>query len=397
MKSRKVIGLMSGTSADGVDAALIEVSGQGPRTRVELLAHAVHPVDPGLRHEIVQSCQPRSGTVDRICQLNFRLGEVFAEAALAVAREAGLTMAEIDLIGSHGQTLFHIPARDAGRGLVTPSTLQAGEPAVIAERTGVTVVADFRCRDMAAGGIGAPLAPYVHHLLFGDPKRTVCVHNLGGISNLSLLPKGRDLNRVTGFDTGPANMVIDRIVEEVSGGEDLFDRDGLRASRGKVREEMLEALLAHPFITQPPPKATGREDFGPAFAEKILIRAREERLGGDDLVTTVTAFTAETILRNYRLFVLPYHDPDQIILAGGGAYNRTLVSMLSRGLDPIPVVLSDAAGFPAKALESVIFAVLAHETVAGVESSLPAVTGASHATVLGTIVPGKNFRCRLPR
>lgn len=397
MKTHKVIGLMSGTSADAVDAALIEVSGQGTGTRVRLLAHGSQPLDPALRNEIVQCCQPHAGTVDRVCQLNFRLGEAFADAALAVIRQAGLSAAEVDLIGSHGQTLFHIPVPDPGRALATPSTLQVGEPAVIAERTGVTVVADFRCRDIAAGGIGAPLAPYVHYLLFGDRKCSVAVHNLGGISNLTLLPKGGDVNQVTGFDTGPANMLIDRIVEEVSGGQELFDRDGLRASRGEIHEEILENLLAHPFITKPPPKATGREDFGPGLAEKILISARGRGLGDDDLVATVTAFAAEAILRNYRLFVLPSHDLDRIILAGGGAYNRTLVSMLSRGLDPVPVILSDAVGFPAKVLEPVIFAVLAHETVAGKGTGLPAVTGASYGAVLGTIVPGKNFRCRLAR
>jgi len=395
MKTHKVIGLMSGTSADGVDAALVEMAGQGPKTRVQLLAHITHPIDAGLRREIIQSCQPHTGTVDRICQLNFHLGEVFAEAAIQVTEQAGLTLEEIDLIGSHGQTLFHVPAPDPARSFNTPSTLQIGEPAVIAERTGITVVADFRSRDMAAGGIGAPLAPYVHYLLFRDRKQSIAVHNLGGISNLTLLPKGGDLSQVIGFDTGPANLLIDRIVEEVSAGKDRFDVDGLRAARGKIQEEMLEGLLSHPFITKPPPKATGREDFGPGLAEKILVTAKGQGIEGDDLVATVTAFTAESILRNYRLFLLPHHDLDQVILAGGGAYNRTLVSMLSRGFDPVPVILSDALGFPAKALEAVIFAVLAHESVAGSAANLPRVTGASRPVRLGAIIPGKNLRCRL--
>ncbi|HLC25422.1 MAG TPA: anhydro-N-acetylmuramic acid kinase [bacterium] len=397
MKTHKVIGLMSGTSADGVDAALVDIGGQGAKTRVDLLAHTTYPLDASLRRDIIQSCQPHSGTVDRICQLNFRLGEAFAEAAIQVTQQAGLDMAEIDLIGSHGQTLFHVPMKDSARGFSTASTLQVGEPAVIAERTGRTVVADFRCRDMAAGGIGAPLAPYVHYLLFRDKGRSVAVHNLGGISNLTLLPKGGDLSKVIGFDTGPANLLIDRIVEEVSAGKEHFDLDGLRAARGKIQEEMLEGLLSHPFITTPPPKATGREDFGPGFAEKILISARGQGMEGDDLVATVTAFTAESILRNYRLFVLPHYDLDQIILAGGGAYNRTLVSMLSRGFDPIPVILSDALEFPAKALEAVIFAVLAHETLAGFAANLPGVTGASRPVRLGAIIPGENFRGLLSR
>ena len=243
---------------------------------IRLHVHAFHtlPFPSGMREAILAASDPRTGTVDLLCRLNVALGEVFAEAALEVSRQAGIPIGEVDLIGSHGQTVQHLPEPFLLGGHRICATLQLGEPSVIAERTGVMTVADFRPRDMAAGGEGAPLAPHVHYLLFGDAQRPRIVHNIGGISNVTVLPAGGGLVEVQAFDTGPGNMLIDGAIGFLTGGQELFDKDGVRAGRGRIHQLFVDELCAHPYFHRHPPKSTGREMFGAVFLDQVLARGR---------------------------------------------------------------------------------------------------------------------------
>jgi anhydro-N-acetylmuramic acid kinase len=387
---RQVIGLMSGTSADGIDAVLATLQGHGPGMHIQVLAHATYPYPADLREQLLAASYPDSSSVDLICHLNFAVGECFAAAALAIASAAGLSMAEVDVIGSHGQTIYHIP-----QALTTPSrqrsTLQIGEPCVIAERTGVTTVADFRPRDMAAGGLGAPLAPYGHYVLFADPQRPKIVQNIGGIANATVLAEPA-LHHTLAFDTGPGNMLIDEAVRHYTAGQQDYDVDGRLAAQGTVHQGLLQELLQQPFLTQPPPKATGRETFGKPFWQGILQRATTLGLSAADVVRTCTAFTAESILLNYTRFIWPRWPIAEVVVCGGGARNPVLRGLLQDGIQPRRLTTPEDYGYPNDALEALLFAMLAHATLAGYPSNIPRSTGARHPTILGKIVPGGGSR-----
>ena len=376
---------MSGTSADGIDSVVAEVSGSGRGLKAVVRAHVHQPFLPTFRQRVLVACL--HGTVAEICELNFVLGEHFACAALAVIRRAGLKSAQITAIGSHGQTVHHLPNAK------TPSTLQLGEPAVIAERTGITTVADFRVRDMAAGGQGAPLVPFADWVLFTHATRPRIIQNIGGISNLTFLPPRAKLPDVLAFDTGPGNMVMDAVVSTFSHGKLNYDRDGRWAARGRVSDPLLAACLKHPFLRRRPPKTTGREEFGELFLQPLLANARRWRLTDADVVASVTAFTAESIAGAYRRFVFPELTKRelprlQIILGGGGAKNRTLVRMLRERIDPGTIETHEAFGIESSAKEPLAFAILAHATLTGLSGNVPSATGARREVVLGKIVPG---------
>jgi len=379
------VGLMSGTSADGIDAVVAEISGSGRRLCAHVLAHTHQPFPPELRRHILRVCL--HGTVAEICELNFALGERFSRAALAAIRRAKLKPRDIAAIGSHGQTIHHLPnAR-------TPSTLQIGEPAVIAERTGIPTVADFRVRDVAAGGQGAPLVPYADWALFTDHTRPRIVQNIGGIGNLTFLPPRGELDDVIAFDTGPGNMVIDAAVTALTHGRQTFDRDGRLAARGTVSETLLAELMTHPFLRRRPPKTTGREEFGEIFVGPLLASAQRRRLRPEDMVATATAFTAASIADAYRRFVFPKLKTAeltqfQIILGGGGAHNPTLRRMLARQSGVRELLTHEDFGIANAAKEALAFALLAHETLLGRPGNVPSATGACHAVVLGKLVPG---------
>jgi anhydro-N-acetylmuramic acid kinase len=385
-----VIGLMSGTSADGVDAALVQIEGSSRAARIHLHAFHTFPFPAGMREAILTASDPRTGTVDLLCRLNVALGEVFAEAALEVSRRAGITIDDVNLIGSHGQTVQHLPEPSPLGGYSVCATLQLGEPSVIAERTGVMTVADFRPRDLAAGGEGAPLAPYVHHMLFSHAQRTRIIHNIGGISNVTVLPASGELVDVVAFDTGPGNMPIDGIVGRLTSGQEVFDNDAVRAKRGRIHRPLVDELCAHPFFRRPPPKSTGREAFGAAFLDHVWTRGMELGLTGDDLIATLTAFTVETIADAYRCFILPQHTAVESILCGGGSRNPLLTAWLRRELPEVAWRVCDDLGISADALEAVIFAVLAHETVCGRSANVPSATGAKRQVILGKVVPGRD-------
>jgi anhydro-N-acetylmuramic acid kinase len=375
---------MSGTSADGIDAVVARISGGKKSLRTKVVSHVHRPFERVLRQEIFHI--GLHGGVSEICELNFRLGEHFAKAALLAVRKAKLRPRDIAAIGSHGQTIHHLPyAR-------TPSTLQIGEPSIIAERTGITTVADFRVRDMAAGGQGAPLVPFADWVLFRDTRRPRIIQNIGGIGNLTFLPPGADLADVIAFDTGPGNMVIDAIVLGLSRGKKTMDLGGEWASRGRVSERLVAVMSTHPFLRRRPPKTTGREEFGEPFVRQVLDSARKLRLSHEDIVATATAFTARSIAEAYRRFVLPRLKRReipmlQIILGGGGAKNKVLRQMLKENIGCGELFTHEDFGVPNAAKEALAFAILAHETLAGRPSNVPSATGARRAVVLGKIIP----------
>jgi len=380
----KVIGLMSGTSGDGVDAALVEISGNGQALRVKTLAFAPLPYPAALQRRILAAST--NGTVSDICHLNALLGEVFAKAALLVIKKARLRPSGIHLIGSHGQTVHHLPRpiHEPGLGAIR-STLQIAEPAVIAERTGVTTVADFRPRDLAAGGQGAPLTPYAHYLLLRDPKRSRLIVNLGGISNVTYLPAGGDLDSVRAFDTGPGNMVLDALAHRLTRGQQSMDRGGNMAAKGTVDADLLASLLSHRFLRQRPPKSTGREEFGEPFLARLLAIKGKRRLAAIDLMATCSLFTAIAVGMARRWLKGPV---DDVIVGGGGIRNRTLMADLAEVFNPTPVRTFEDLGWESQSFEAVAFALLAYQTVRGECTNVPAATGAKHAVILGTIVPG---------
>jgi anhydro-N-acetylmuramic acid kinase len=382
----KVIGLMSGTSGDGVDAALVRIAGAPPELSVDLLAFTCLAFDDQQRQSIFALFDPATGTVDRICEMNFLIGEWFAAAAMHVIEEAGLAAGDVSLIGSHGQTIYH--AVDEATSI--RSTLQIGEAAIIAARTGITTVSDFRVADVAAGGQGAPLVSYVDWLLLRHPTHTRAVQNIGGIANVTYLPPGDDPSRVIAFDTGPGNMLIDYTVHRATSGQRRFDAGGALAAQGQADERLLAELMAHPFLGLQPPKTTGREQFGVAFGASVWDRAQERGLSPTDAVATMTAFTASSIVDAYRR-LLP-RMPDEVILGGGGANNSTLVGMLQRQLRPTRVGTHEEFGLSSDAKEAIAFAILAYETIQGRTGNLPNCTGARYRVVLGNITPAANYQ-----
>ena len=381
---------MSGTSADGIDAVVAEIAGGGRGLRARLLAHTHHAFAPEFRRRVLQACL--HGTVAEICELNFVLGEHFARAALAAIRKAGLKPSQITAIGSHGQTVHHSPNAKI------PSTLQIGEPCVIAERTGITTVADFRVRDMAAGGQGAPLVPYADWILFTHDKRPRIIQNLGGIGNLTFLPPRATLNDVIAFDTGPGNMVIDAVVNALSRHRKACDLEGRWAAAGQTCPRLLAECLAHPFLRRIPPKTTGREEFGEKFVTWFLARARRLRLQDADVVATATDFTAASIADAYRRFVLPEISRRElseleIILGGGGVKNPTLVRRLFERVGVGTLCVHEDFGINSSAKEPLAFALFARQTLLNRPANVPSVTGARRAVVLGKIIPGPRQDC----
>ena len=373
---------------DGIDAAVVEIESVRGKRLLKPIAFVTSSYPRKLRERLFLLGRDKSTMtkVDEISSLNFALGELFAQAAILAVKKARIPLAKIDLIGSHGQTVYHSPRGRA------PSTLQLGEPAVIAERTGVTTVADFRPADIAAGGEGAPLTPYAHYLLFKERKKSRAIHNLGGISNLTYIPMRGAIQDVVAFDTGPGNMVIDGLCRWLTKGKKSSDRGGLMARQGRVHWGLLSHLLRHPFLSKRPPKSTGREEFGEPFVASLLKMALKKSIRPLDLLATATAFTARSISQAYREFILPRSGKvDEIYFTGGGRKNRTLMAMLRSELSFAKVGVVEDLGFDGDALEAQAFALLAYEAVEGVPGNLSRVTGARHEVILGKIVPGRNY------
>ena len=386
-----VIGLMSGTSADGVDVAICAIRGHPGDMAVELISGAAYEYDEPMRRRILDCCDPASSPVDQIAALHVDLAEVFADCALAAMRAARVKAEQVDLIGSHGQTLWHsvLPT-----GAVKAS-LQIVEGAVLAERTGLTVISNFRARDIAAGGQGAPLTSYVDWLLLRHPTHWRAAQNIGGMGNVTFLPPLSDEStQPIAFDTGPGNALLDVAAARFSGGAMNYDRDGFYARQGRISEEWLDELLRHPYYARGYPKTTGRETFGTAAALALIDDAQSRGLEAADIIATLTALTAANIADAYRRFApAPIRE---VILGGGGRRNPVLVGMLRQLLAPAAVMSHEDIGLDSDFKEALVFAVLAHETWRGRPATLPAFTGARRASVLGSITPGANY-ARLSR
>lgn len=324
--------------------------------------------------------------------MNTYLGELFAKAALKVIHAAKHRPADIHAIGSHGQTIHHLPngRREPGMGLIR-STLQIGEPAVIAERTGITTVANFRPRDMAAGGEGAPLVPYAHAVAFSHARRARLVVNIGGISNVTYLPAGGGLADVRAFDTGPGNMVLDAIVQDATQGTRAYDAGGRWARKGTIHRPLLTELMAHPFLARRPPKSTGREEFGAPFVRRLRDKQKRTRLSMEDLLATCAAWTAEAIGSARRWVPGKI---DDVIIGGGGVSNRAIMASLRTVFAPATVLTFDECGWSSKAFEATAFALLAHDLLQGHCTNVPQVTGARRPALLGSVVPGGAGRQR---
>ncbi len=387
--ARRVVGLISGTSADGVSAVVTEITGTGLEAEMRVLGFMTYPYPNELKEAVFELFRPETSTVDRICEINFVLGEFFAECALRVIGECGLTPRQVDLIGSHGQTIYHLPVLKMVSGYTVRSTLQIGEAAVIAERTGIPTIADFRKADIAAGGEGAPLTPYLDLVLHRQPTRGRVLQNIGGIANLTYLPPGATADEVVAFDTGPGNMVIDAVVRHHTCRTREYDEDGRAAAKGEADASLLNELLSHPYFARSPPKTTGREEFGEAFAFALVRRAGERDLGFENTVATATALTVESIARAYERLLPGVSKVDEVYVSGGGANNRFLMETLAKRLDPTPVLEYDALGYPGEAKEAMLMALLASEHVMGMPANVPRVTGARRAVVLGALHPAQ--------
>ena len=384
--SALVVGMMSGTSADGMDVALVRIGarGQSETGPAKLENFETVPYPAPLRDSILRVAEGECVTAGEISSLNFRVGEEFARAALAALRRWRVRPQRIALIGSHGQTIFHQGfVRSSGAG--TPSTLQIGEPAIIAARTGITTVGDFRPADIAAGGQGAPLVPFVDYRLYGHARIGRVALNIGGIANLTVLPAGGGLRKVFAFDTGPGNMVIDALVRRATRGRQKFDRNARIATRGRILPAPLDSLLRDEYFRTPPPKTTGRERYGEEYVRRFI--ARREACGAShaDLIRTATMLTALSIVDAMNRWVRPRAKIGEMIVSGGGAHNPLLMAQLAAALGGIRVIGSAELGVPEDAKEAFAFALLAWETLHRRPSNVPGATGARFPAILGKI------------
>ena len=380
-----VLGMMSGTSADGIDVALARISGAPPNLNAKVLGHTSNKFPPALREEIFRVAEQHPVSAGGLSQLNFRLGELFAAAALSACRHFRVPPSKIALIGSHGQTIFHQGLPSKYFGSPTASTLQTGEASVIAARTSITTVGDFRPADIALGGQGAPLVPYADYLLYRHAKLGRVSLNLGGIANVTVLPPAARPQQVLAFDTGPANMLIDALVSHFTRGRQRFDDNAHLAARGRSIPALLDQLLRDPYLKIAPPKSTGREYYGHAYVKKLLALGRRYRAKPNDLIRAATLFTALSIVDALNRFVLRKTKIHQLIVSGGGAHNPLILAQLSVALPGIDVLPSSQLGIAGDAKEAFAFALLAYETFHRRPANLPSATGARGPAILGKI------------
>jgi len=371
------IGLMSGTSLDGVDAALVEISGVNEETKVELITFQATAIPDELNKRIQASFAEKTSSSALLSSLNVELGELFADAALNVCKKSDMTINDVDYIASHGQTIYHIPEATKQ---YQASTLQLGEPAIIAEATGCTVVSNFRPRDMAVGGQGAPIVPYSEYILYRHHKRTRLLQNIGGIGNVTVLPTQAESSDLLAFDTGPGNMIINELTQHFY--EEAYDKDGKYAAQGSVNEDLLAEWLALPYIQKDPPKTTGREMFGAQFVQEYL---KKYKLKPNDWLATATMFTAQAIAQNIEPFITEETD---LVIGGGGSYNPTLLRMIKKAVPRIAVKRQEDLGYSSDAKEAVAMAILGNQTLNRQPSNVPSATGASKPVILGNVTYG---------
>ncbi len=381
-----IIGLMSGTSADAIDAALCEIQGEPPLLKIRIVRAITYPYPEGFQARIWDACLPAKSHVDTVCQLNFDMGELFAQAALKVISDAGVSAGDVDLIGSHGQTIWHM-VKPSGQ---VSATLQITEASIIAERTGITTISNFRPRDVAAGGQGAPLTGYADWLLLRHPTHWRAVQNVGGMGNVTFLPPLSDTENVpVAFDTGPGNALIDGAMTILTDGKQSYDKDGQWASQGRIDEDWLQTLALHPYYDLKPPKTTGRELFGAVMSAQLVEEGKKRGLDDKSIVATVTALTAASIADAYNRYSPAL--VQEVIMGGGGARNPALLGLLQSLLPTAKVMTHEDIGLDSDNKEALVFALLAHETWHARPGNLPSLTGAKSPVVLGQITPGNNY------
>ena len=368
------VGLMSGTSLDGVDAALVEINGLDESTRVSLKAFDTYPFTARLKALIAKSLNNETATLEEICSLNFALGKVFADAVLTLCQSVEINSSDLDFVASHGQTIYHLPLPPVDE---VASTLQIGNPAVISELTHTTVISDFRSRDMAVGGLGAPIVPYSEYVLYRSETKTRLLQNIGGIGNVTIIPRQAKLTDLLAFDTGPGNMVIDEFCRRYFDQE--YDHNGQHAAQGQVNQTVLAALLEDDYFKQMPPKTTGRERFGKQYVELLEQRFQ---LAPNDWIATATELTAQTIADAVRPFC---QGTTEMIVGGGGRYNPTLMARIQTLLQEATVMRQEELGLRSDAKEAIAMVVLGNQTLNHRPSNVPSATGAKRSVILGSI------------
>lgn len=380
------IGIMSGTSLDGVDTVLIEIEGYGINTKINVLGYNEYPLKDDIVKKIKKACLLDQSNSQLICSLNFELGNVFALAVKELLNKCDFPLEKIDYIASHGQTIFHIPFLD---GEFIPSSLQIGEPAVIAHQLKTTVISNFRVMDIAAGGQGAPLVPYSEYVLYSQKDKNIALQNIGGIGNVTFLNGSQNIDDIFAFDTGPGNMMINEACNILFNCP--YDNQGLIAKKGNINIELLNELMSHPYFDKKPPKSTGREDFGEHFVKEII--KKYNKIMPEDIVATFTYFTAKSIAFHYKNYILNEYSLDQVIIGGGGSHNNTLINMIKEELSPIPVYVQDELGYSSDAKEAIAFAILGNETLHSHFSNVKSATGATKQVILGNITPNPFKQC----
>ena len=385
--SHHALGLMSGTSADGLDIAWVKIEPRDPAPEFTLLDFTIREYAAEIKQKILSVAAPDGGSVEDVCRLNFFLGHLFSGLILDYLQEKNISAGEIDFIGSHGQTICHLPEKIEENGIFYASTLQVADPSVIANQTGILTVGDFRIADMALGGQGAPLVPFFDALYFHHPQRNRIVLNIGGIANITYVPAELSFEEVVAFDTGPGNVIIDSLARRYF--KQPFDKDGEIAKSGSVHRELLTVLLQDGYFSKEPPKSTGREKFAGPFLQQIYSFIENEKIAPADLIATATELTARTI---YDACVnLLHHSEkiDELIISGGGVENPVLMTALAKYFSPVKNVRSDELGLLSEAKEATCFAMMACQTLLSRPANLPSVTGASRQTILGKIcLPG---------
>lgn len=374
------IGIMSGTSLDGVDTVLVEIENHGINTKLKVIEYNEYPMPASTRMKIKQVCDEKNSHVDLICSLNFEIGYLFVEAVKRLLEKANFNSSQLDFIATHGQTIYHIPFQ---RDDLISSTLQIGEPAILAYEFNTTVISNFRVMDMAAKGQGAPLVPYSEYILYSEKGKNIALQNIGGIGNVTLLNEDLDIDHIEAFDTGPGNMMINEACRLLY--NQPFDHDGYHASQGHIIDEMLEELMNHPYMNKLPPKSTGREEFGENYVKELI-----EKYNGydkNDYIKTFTYFTAKSIEYHYRRDIMSKCHLYKVIVGGGGSHNQTLMKMIKALLYDIEVYTQDEIGYSSDAKEAIAFAILGNETLHQHFSNVKSATGAMHNVVLGNITP----------
>lgn len=379
LKEKKLaIGLMSGTSLDGVDACLVEIKGRGVETIVNLIDFISDEYTSDEKNRILRLCSPDTSNVEDICKTNIELGRKFGKAAKRIIEKNNIKTSDVDFISSHGQTIYHMP--EAG------ATLQIGELAEIASITGCLTIGDYRPSDMSVGGQGAPLVTYTDYILFTSPKKGRVLINIGGISNLTALRKNSSQDDILAFDCGPGNMLIDRVISILTDNQYGFDRDGDIASKGKVDSKLLELIMKRDgFVFASPPKTTGREQYNEKMVKELLNLKQEFKLGFEDFIATITAYTYTSIVHNIKKFVSSRMIIDEIYVGGGGAKNNAILKGLREGLD-VDVNTMEQLNFSSDAKEAIAFAILGNEFLNGRSNNLRAATGASKSVIMGKLV-----------